>query len=114
MREKNSGIIGLCEEDLGGVGREREVSAVKPNVIIVNEKDNVAIALADIDGGEAVILPDGSRITALSRIHFSHKVALKDFAENEDIIKYGEIIGQAGEEIRKGDWIHTHNLLVRD
>jgi altronate dehydratase len=97
--------MGSGEKDQGGAGREREVEALKPNVII---------ALTDIEGGEAVILPDESEITALTRIPFSHKVALKDFSMKEDIIKYGEIIGQAGEDIKKGEWVHTHNLLVQD
>jgi altronate dehydratase len=87
---------------------------MKPNVIIINEKDNVAVALRDIGSGETVILPDEREITALNDIPFSHKVALKDLARDEDIIKYGEIIGQAREDIKQGDWVHTHNLLVQD
>lgn len=87
---------------------------MKPNVIIINEKDNVAVALMDINSGETVILPDEREITALSDIPFSHKVALKDFTKDEDIIKYGEIIGQAREDIKQGDWVHAHNLLVQD
>lgn len=87
---------------------------MKPNVLIINEKDNVAVALTDIGNGEVVILPDEREITALDDIPFSHKVALKDLARDQDIIKYGEIIGQAREDIKKGDWIHTHNLLVLD
>ena len=87
---------------------------VKPNVLIINEKDNVAVALTDIGSGETVVLPGEGEITALNDIPFSHKVALKDLARDSDIVKYGEIIGQAREDIKKGDWIHTHNLLVRD
>ena len=87
---------------------------MKPNVLIINERDNVAVALTDIDRGETVILPDEREITALSDIPFSHKVALKDFARDSDIIKYGEVIGQAREDIKKGDWVHAHNLLVQD
>jgi altronate dehydratase len=87
---------------------------MKPNVLIINETDNVAVALTDIDSGKSVVLPDEKEITALNDIPFSHKVALKDLAKDEDIIKYGEIIGQAREDIKKGDWVHAHNLLVQD
>ena len=87
---------------------------MKPNVLIINERDNVAVALTDIASGEKVILPDERELTALNDIPFSHKVALKDFSKDSDIIKYGEIIGQAREDIKVGDWIHAHNLLVRD
>ena len=83
-------------------------------MLIINERDNVAVALTDIASGEKVILPDERELMALNDIPFSHKVALKDFSKDEDIIKYGEIIGQAREDIKVGDWIHAHNLLVRD
>jgi len=87
---------------------------MKPNVLIINEKDNVAVALTDIGSGETVVLPDEREIAALNDIPFSHKVALKDFSRDSDIIKYGEVIGQAREDIKQGDWVHAHNLLVQD
>jgi altronate hydrolase len=39
-------------------------------------------------------------------------VALTDIPEGEDIIKYGEMIGVATAIIRKGQWVHTHNLDI--
>ncbi|MBE5740281.1 MAG: altronate dehydratase [Clostridiales bacterium] len=63
------------------------------NTVIINEKDNVGISL------------DG-----MGEIPAGHKFALKDIAKNEYIIKYGEIIGRAKADIRKGEWVHTHNV----
>ena len=63
------------------------------DVIIINEKDNVAVTL----GGQGEI-PAG------------HKFALRDIAEGETVIKYGEIIGRAKTAIKKGEWVHTHNV----
>ncbi|MBO7402027.1 MAG: altronate dehydratase [Lachnospiraceae bacterium] len=60
----------------------------------INEEDNVAVV---IDPGE-------SGITA------GHKVALTDIKAGEKIIKYGNCIGTATEDIKKGDWVHTHNV----
>ena len=34
----------------------------------------------------------------------------KDIKAGEDIIKYGNRIGIAKEDIKAGDWIHTHNI----
>ena len=85
---------------------------MKNNVIVIHEKDNVAIALADIKKGEKVLLPGSGEFPAMSDIPYSHKVSLKDLASGDNIIKYGEIIGQAKDPIRRGDWIHTHNLIV--
>lgn len=36
--------------------------------------------------------------------------ALRDIAKGEYVIKYGEIIGRATEDIKKGELAHTHNV----
>ncbi len=85
---------------------------MNPNVIIINEKDNVAILLEDIRAGETVRLPDGAIITARSDIPFSHKVAVADIEAGGYVYKYGEVIGAVKENVIRGDWIHIHNLDV--
>lgn len=59
----------------------------------INKKDNVAVALENIGETEK-----------------GHKVALKDIAEGEDIIKYGFPIGHATRPISTGEYVHTHNM----
>ena len=61
--------------------------------VIINAKDNVGITLTGKDN-----IPAG------------HKFALKDIKKGEYVIKYGEIIGRASAEIKKGEWVHTHNV----
>ena len=39
-----------------------------------------------------------------------HKMALADIDEGEEVIKYGCPIGFAKENVKKGDWIHVHNI----
>ncbi len=39
-----------------------------------------------------------------------HKYALRDIAKGEDVIKYGNPIGHATENIKKGEHVHTHNM----
>ncbi len=63
------------------------------NTVIINEKDNVGISLNGMEG-----IPAG------------HKFALRDIKKDEYVIKYGEIIGRAKEDIRQGEWVHTHNV----
>ena len=63
------------------------------NSIIINEKDNIAVEL-----------------TGTESIPAGHKFALKDISKGEFIIKYGEVIGRASTDIKKGDWVHTHNV----
>ena len=82
------------------------------NVIRINEKDNVAVALADIKKGEQAILADDAFIEAASDIPYSHKIALRDIVKGGEIIKYGELIGEAKTDIKKGEWVHTHNIDI--
>ena len=83
-------------------------------LIVINPRDNVAIALRDIQKGEALLLPDGRALNILSDIGYSHKVALEDIPAGAAVFKYGESIGEAKAFIRKGDWVHTHNLDMED
>jgi altronate hydrolase len=83
-------------------------------VIIIHPRDNVAIALRDLKGGEELRLPDGRILNILADIAYSHKVSLDDIPKGVAVIKYGETIGEAKELIRKGEWVHKHNLDIDD
>jgi altronate hydrolase len=83
---------------------------VKPNVILIHPRDNVAVALEDLPAGATVSLPDGRIFAVLTAIPYSHKVALADMAAGAAVVKYGEVIGAVTEDVRRGGWIHTHNL----
>ncbi len=61
--------------------------------IKINPADNVVVALKEIEG-----VPAG------------HKKAHVTIKKGEPIIKYGNPIGYATEDIAEGEWIHTHNL----
>ena len=55
--------------------------------MIINKLDNVDVNLAD-----------------------GHKYALRDIKAGENIIKYGNPIGHATEDIKAGEHVHTHNV----
>ena len=61
--------------------------------IIINEKDNIAVELKGND-----------------KIPAGHKFARVDIKKGEFVIKYGQVIGRAKEDIKAGDWVHTHNV----
>ena len=84
------------------------------HVLIINPKDNVAIALETLKRDQELFLPDGRVLKILSEIAYSHKVALVDISKGAAVYKYGEIIGEAKEPIRKGEWVHTHNLDIEE
>lgn len=80
-------------------------------LITINSRDNVAVAPRDFKKGEALQRPGGPALVALTDIPRGHKVALVDLSAAADIVKYGEVIGQAKSPIRQGEWVHTHNLI---
>lgn len=75
----------------------------------IHDNDNVAVATSAIAEGTMVEV-NGEKITAVKDIPAGHKMALDNIAEGEQVIKYGCPIGNAKEKIKKGDWIHVHNL----
>ena len=82
--------------------------------IIINVKDNVANALVDIKKGDVVKLDIGKRYFKLlikSNIPFGHKFATKKISKGEKIIKYGEVIGKATNDIDAGEYVHIHNVI---
>ena len=87
---------------------------MKPNGIVIHEKDNTAVALFDIKNGETVCLSTKRTFPAVCDIPFSHKILTEDVVEGDSIIKYGEVIGKAGEDMKRGSWIHTHNMKIEE
>ncbi len=81
-----------------------------PNIVILHPRDNVAVVLAAIAAFETVTAHDGETITAVDDIPSSHKIARVDIARGAEIIKYGEIVAVSTRDIRRGEWVHTHNL----
>lgn len=79
-------------------------------ILILNELDNIAVCLVDMEVGE-VIRQDALNLTIQNRIPRGHKVATKAIAKNDGIIKYGERMGHATSDIKIGEHVHTHNVL---
>ena len=71
--------------------------------------DNVRVARAAIRAGETLAL-DGRTIAAPDTVPLGYKVAARDIAAGEKIIKYGAPIGSATQLIRAGEIVHTHNM----
>ena len=78
-------------------------------IIKIHENDNVAVAIQTIPAGASVEV-NGETVAANMEVPAGHKLALTDIKKGEQVIKYGCPIGNAKEDIKKGDWIHTHNV----
>ena len=75
----------------------------------ITDKDMVAVALKPLAAGSSIEI-GGARVTLGEDIPMGHKIALRDIAKGEPVIKYGFPIGEATADIPKGGHVHTHNL----
>lgn len=60
-----------------------------------------------MDGDQTV------KIKVLNDIPIGHKVALKDMAVGDTVIKYGIDIGKVVAPIKKGEHLHVHNVKTK-
>jgi (2R)-sulfolactate sulfo-lyase subunit alpha len=90
-----------------------------PQLLVHDHKDNVGVVVVEdlAPGTEmlAVVTEDNSdfHIIAKQAVPIGHKVALKDLAMGDTVIKYGEDIGKVVAPIAKGEHVHTHNLKTK-
>lgn len=75
----------------------------------IDPKDNVAVCLEGVLAREELTF-DQKVIIANQDIPQNHKIALNDIKKGEVVIKYGFSIGIAIQDIKTGDWAHTHNI----
>ena len=52
-------------------------------------------------------------LPTISDIPIGHKVALKDLAEGDTVIKYGVDIGRVIAPIKAGEHLHGHNVKTK-
>ncbi|MBQ8520413.1 MAG: altronate dehydratase [Bacteroides sp.] len=75
----------------------------------INPADNVVVAISDLKAGE-VILEGDKEIVLKEDVPAGHKVTLKDFAEGENVIKYGYPIGHVRSNVEAGRWINEKQI----
>jgi altronate dehydratase small subunit len=78
----------------------------------VHASDNVATLIDDARPGEPidVLGPADARVASLDTIAIGHKVAVADIDAGSAVTKFGVPIGQASATIRRGAWVHLHNV----
>ena len=81
----------------------------KKEGLVLHEKDNVGTALNDLTAGSEILIAENQSIVLFEDIPYGFKFSLYEIAKGELIIKYGETIGQAKENIGAGSLVHIHN-----
>ena len=77
--------------------------------IRIHPRDNVGVALRDIDKGERVCAGE-VEIILNEDVPRGHKIAIKKINSGGAAVKYGCPIGVFTQGIAPGDWVHAHNL----
>src|SRR5690625_3687404 len=75
----------------------------------LRDEDHVAIATSDLSAGSEVTGPHGPLPLRVD-VPRGHKVAVRDVAAGDQVLKYGQSIGRATAAITAGDHVHSHNL----
>ena len=88
---------------------------MKQTCIRIHPKDTVAVALQPLSGNTRITAADYDRAAAGTEdcgfllnedIPAGHKFALRDIPRGTAVIKYGEPIGIAAEDIPQGSHVH--------
>ncbi len=90
--------------------------AVNEKAVVIDRRDNVATALADLNAGDEIRVLAGESVLTMrirSAVPFGHKFSLYDLEVGSAVVKYGETIGTATAAIRAGDHVHVHNVASR-
>ena len=85
-----------------------------PGFLAHREGDLVGVAVRDLGPGpvQGAYLsgPVTLSVQLTEAIPLGHKLALADITTGQDIIEYGQRVGLATKDIRKGDHVHVHNV----
>jgi altronate hydrolase len=79
------------------------------DVIGLHPDDNVCIAARYLEAGTRIFVGD-NELTLGESIKLGHKIAINRIARGKHVLKYGQPIGVATEDLAPGDWVHSHNL----
>ena len=90
-----------------------------PDFLAHDEADTVGVVVVEtatagttlkglsMESGETLFMD------ARADIPLGHKIALKDLAEGETVIKYGHDIGKIVVAAKAGDHVHVHNMKTK-
>ena len=93
--------------------------SVIPHLLVHEPQDSCGVVV--VEGLKAgiemlcVVTADNSsfHLRAAQDVPIGHKVALKDIASGDTIIKYGADVGRAVADIPKGAHLHVHNVKTK-
>lgn len=83
------------------------LTSPKARALRLTDGDNIVVAVEPFKQGETA-----NGVEAVQRIPRGHKMAIEPIARDGAVVKYGQVIGFAKEDIAPGCWVHEHNVYV--
>ena len=96
--------LDLFFQTMIGTGANPNVAAV---VVVEGVKAGTTLTGLVLDEDRTITLP------CVQDIPLGHKVALRDMAPGDTVIKYGVDIGKVVQPIRTGEHAHVHNIKTK-
>ncbi|KGT08517.1 altronate dehydratase [Elizabethkingia anophelis] len=81
---------------------------MKNKILRINPKDNVLVALQDIEQGEKVLF-EGLEYEVLEKIAAKHKFFMQDLPQGSEVIMYGVLVGKTQFDVKKGARMSVEN-----
>lgn len=83
-----------------------------PRALVLHPQDNVATLIDAGEAGVACTLQGeaSGTVTLRAAVPFGHKVCVRETPAGADIVKYGQVIGQASKPLAVGEHVHVHNV----
>ncbi len=87
--------------------------------VVHGEGDSVGVVVVEgVKAGDALngwVMDEDQtlEIRALENIPIGHKLAIRDLANGDTVIKYGVDIGRAVAPIKRGGHVHVQNLKTK-
>jgi (2R)-sulfolactate sulfo-lyase subunit alpha len=85
-----------------------------PGFLAHRDGDLVGVAVRDLEPGPVaggyLTGPASLSVQLTEPVPLGHKLALADIAAGQEIIEYGQRVGIATRDIRRGEHVHVHNV----
>lgn len=84
-------------------------TASDPRLLRLDPRDNVLCVTRALASG-AVLEVEGQEVALSCDFAHGDKLASHAIAAGSPVLKYGQIIGTATQDVARGEWVHVHNL----
>jgi (2R)-sulfolactate sulfo-lyase subunit alpha len=90
-----------------------------PDYLVHDSEDTVGVVVVESVKAKAsltgldMLTGQTLNIDALADIPLGHKIALKDLAVGDTVVKYGHDIGKVVAAAKAGDHVHVHNIKTK-